>query len=530
MRAFTTGSAADRRRTGPGLHCLVISGLLWGTGGLTCSLLGRVGGLSAIAVAACRLTACGVLIVAFLTVTGRRWPAGRAAWGRITVIGLLAAFYQSCYFTAVSLTSVPLATLVTIGAAPVMVLAADRVSGRRPGRGALVRTGLAVTGLGFTGGGLLLMPLAQLAGGVGFRPGLAAIGLLVALGTGPTAVAYTLYFRGLRSVPAGTAAVLALLEPPFHGRRLRAYEAIVEAEAVREMATWPEGAEFATLDSMMRITLNAILRAVFGADGAELAALRTLLPAMVKLGSRLAVLPIPRTDLGRWSPWGRGLAYRREYDAIVGRLIAAARQDPRLDDRDDVLALMLQSRYDDGAGMSRDEIADQLLTLLTAGHETTATTLAWAVERLRRHPAVLRRLADEADAGGSDLREATILEVQRVRPVIDRTARQVRAPSMRLGRWTLPEGQIVLVSIYLIHSNEALFPHARSFDPDRFAGSRPDTHQWIPFGGGVRRCIGAAFAHMEMNVVLRTLLRDFTLEPTSKRGGRWPSPISTRQG
>ena len=314
-----------------------------------------------------------------------------------------------------------------------------------------------------------------------------------------------------------------LLVPPFHGRRLRAYEAIVEEEAVREMATWPEGREFATLDSMMRITLNTILRAVFGADGADLAALRELLPAMVKLGSRLAVLPIPRTDLGRWSPWGRGLAYRREYDAIVDRLIAAARQDPRLDDRNDVLALMLQSSYDDGSGMSRDEIADQLITLLTAGHETTSTTLAWAVERLRRHPAVLRRLADEADGGGSDLREATILEVQRVRPVIDRTARQVRAPSLRLGRWTLPKGQVVLVSIYLIHLDEALFPDARRFNPDRFAGRRPDTYQWIPFGGGGRRCIGAAFAQMEMNVVLRTLLRDFTLEPTSKRGERWHS-------
>jgi cytochrome P450 len=313
-----------------------------------------------------------------------------------------------------------------------------------------------------------------------------------------------------------------LLVPPFHGRRLRAYEAIVETEAVREMATWPEGRQFATLDSMMRITLNAILRAVFGADGDELAALRVLLPAMVKLGSRLAVLPVPRTDLGRWSPWGRAYGYRREYDAIVDRLIAAARQDPKLDERDDVLALMLQSRYDDGSGMSRDEIADQLLTLLTAGHETTATTLAWAVERLRRHPAVLRRLADEADAGGSDLREATITEVQRVRPVIDMTARQVRAPSMRLGRWTLPEGQVVLVSIYLIHSNEALFPDAARFDPDRFMGSRPDTYEWIPFGGA-RRCIGAAFAHMEMNVVLRTLLRDFTLEPTSERDERWHS-------
>ena len=264
MRAFTTGPAADRRRLGTSLLYLVISGLLWGTGGLTGSLLGRVAGLSAIAVAACRLTAGGVLIVAFLAVTGRRWPTGRAAWIRITVIGLLAAFYQSCYFTAVSLTSVPLATLVTIGAAPVIVLAAERLTGRQAGRFALATTGLAVTGLGllvglpsgfretavlasagmaalaaagfaavtltasrpvpglddltvtgfgFTIGGLALMPLAQLAGGISFRPGLAAIGLLVALGTGPTAVAYTLYFRGLRSASASTAALLTLLEP-----------------------------------------------------------------------------------------------------------------------------------------------------------------------------------------------------------------------------------------------------------------------------------------------------------------------------
>jgi len=314
-----------------------------------------------------------------------------------------------------------------------------------------------------------------------------------------------------------------LLVPPFHGRRLRRYEAIVEEEAVREMATWPQGREFATLGPMMRITLNAILRAVFGADGAEAAALRDLLPAMVKLGSRLVALPIPRTDLGRWSPWGRVHGYRREYDTIIDQLMAAARQDPALDERDDVLALMLQSRYDDGSGMSRGEIGDQLLTLLTAGHETTATTLAWAVERLRRHPQVLRRLADEVDADGSQLREATILEVQRVRPVIDGTVRQVHAPSLQLGRWTLPKGQVVLVSIYLIHCDEALFPNPRRFDPDRFVGSRPDTYQWIPFGGGARRCIGAAFAQMEMNVVLRTLLRDFTLEPTSERGERWHS-------
>ena len=264
MRAFTTRPAAARRRSATGLLYLVISGLLWGTGGLTGSLLGRTAGLSAISVAAFRLTTGGLLIVVFLTVSGRRWPAGRAAWSRITAIGLLAALFQSCYFTAVALTSVPLATLVTIGAAPVIVLGVDRVTGRRTGRFAVATTGLAVTGLGllvglpsgfpetavlasaglavlaaagfaavtlagsrpvpglddltvtgfsFTIGGLALMPLAQAAGGISFRPGLAAIGLLVALGTGPTAVAYTLYFRGLRSAPASTGALLSLLEP-----------------------------------------------------------------------------------------------------------------------------------------------------------------------------------------------------------------------------------------------------------------------------------------------------------------------------
>jgi drug/metabolite transporter, DME family len=264
MHVFTTGLAAVRRRPGSGLLCLVLSGLLWGTGGLTGSLLGREAGLSAIAIAAYRLAAGGLLIVAFRALAGRPWPAGRAAWTRITVTGLLAAFYQSCYFTAVALTSVPLATLVTIGSAPVIVLAASRVTGRPAGRHAAITTALAVTGLGllvglpsgfgekavlasagmavlaaagfaaitltgsrpvpglddltvtgfgFTLGGLVLMPLAELAGGIGFRPAAASLGLLVALGTGPTAVAYTLFFRGLRSAAPATAALLALLEP-----------------------------------------------------------------------------------------------------------------------------------------------------------------------------------------------------------------------------------------------------------------------------------------------------------------------------
>ncbi|TCO59764.1 cytochrome P450 [Actinocrispum wychmicini] len=313
-----------------------------------------------------------------------------------------------------------------------------------------------------------------------------------------------------------------LLVPPFHGRRLVAYEQIFEEETVRELASWPEGRAFATMPSMMRITLNIILRAVFGAEGAEFAELRALLPKFVELGSRLAVLPIPDVRW-RWSPWGRFRAMRRDYDLIVERLIAKAQRDGNLAERDDILAMMLQSRYEDGGRMSHSEIADQLLTLLSAGHETTATTLAWAIERLQRHPAVLYDLVDEVDAGGKALRDATIVEVQRVRPVIDMVGRQVKTDGFQLGRWTLPRRCSVLVSIILIHDDEKLFPNPRKFDPSRFLDAKPDLYQWIPFGGGTRRCLGAAFANMEMNVVLRTLLRDFSLLPTNERDEQWHS-------
>ncbi|MFL6120848.1 cytochrome P450 [Actinophytocola sp.] len=314
-----------------------------------------------------------------------------------------------------------------------------------------------------------------------------------------------------------------LLVPPFHGRRLAAMERIVEDETVREMATWPEGRPFPVLPSTMRITLNAILRAVFGAEGAEFERLRELLPRLVALGSGLVLLPTPRMTLPNWTPWGRFRALRREYDVVVNRLIDKVAADPDLEERNDVLAMMLQSSYDDGSRLTRGEIADQLLTLLAAGHETTATTLAWAVERLRRHPAVLRALAEEVDAGGRELRDATIIELQRIRPVIDAVGRNVRTDGFRLGRWTLPKGMNVLVSIDLIHDDPAVFPNPRTFDPSRFTGKRPDLYQWIPFGGGTRRCIGAAFATMEMNVVLRTMLRDFTLAPTGEPDERWHS-------
>lgn len=311
-----------------------------------------------------------------------------------------------------------------------------------------------------------------------------------------------------------------LLTPPFHGRRLAAYQRIVQEEAERELATWPDGKPFQTLPSTMRITLNAILRAVFGATGEseEADQLRRLLPGFVKLGSRLAVLPIPDSDRP-WNPWRRFRGLRAEYDAVVERLIAKAEHEDE-HERDDVLALMLNSRYDDGGRMTHQEIADELLTLLTAGHETTATSLAWAVERLRRHPEVLDRLHNDED---DTYLAATITEVQRTRPVIDLIGRQITADLATIGRWTLPKGSTVAIAISLLHRDERLFEDPLRFSPDRFVGARPDLYQWIPFGGGTRRCLGAAFATMELTVVLKTILRDFTLVPTMEKSERWHS-------
>jgi cytochrome P450 family 138 len=314
-----------------------------------------------------------------------------------------------------------------------------------------------------------------------------------------------------------------LLTPPFHGKSIKNYEKIVEEETLRETASWPEGAEFETLEPMMRITLNIILRAIFGADGDELEKLRRIIPPWVTLGSRLVVLPTPTRDLGRFSPWNRLADYRREYNAVIDYLVDQALADPHLDDRTDVLALFLRSTYDDGSAMSRSEIADELLTLLAAGHETTASTLAWAFERLSRHPRVLADLVAEADADGAELRQATILEVQRSRTVIDFAGRHVLAPSIELGQWRIPKGYSVVVSIGQLHANTDEFPNPDRFDPQRFVGNRPNTFAWIPFGGGTRRCVGAAFANMEMDVVLRTVLRHFTIETTSKPDEKWHS-------
>ncbi|MFW0790607.1 cytochrome P450 [Gordonia sp. CPCC 205333] len=313
-----------------------------------------------------------------------------------------------------------------------------------------------------------------------------------------------------------------LLTPPLHGKRIKGYEAIVAEEFAAESATWPVGESFPTLDPMMRITLNVILRAVFGADGAHLDSLRRIMPALVETGSRRSTLPDLPKFAERLNLQRRLAGHRAEYDAVITSLITQGRADPHVHERDDILSLMLQSEYDDGSTMTDAEIADELLTLLAAGHETTATSLAWAVERLSRHPEILADLAAEAATDDNPLRIATIHEVQRSRPVIDMFGRHVVAEHLDLGDYRIPKGYNVVVAISLLHDDSEQFADPQRFDPQRFVGAKPG-QAWLPFGGGTRRCIGAAFAHMEMDVVLRELLRHFTVHTTTAPAERWHS-------
>jgi len=312
-----------------------------------------------------------------------------------------------------------------------------------------------------------------------------------------------------------------LILPPFKGQRMQAYEPLIEEIAAAELAMWPEGVEFPVAASMQRITLRAILRAVFGATGRDLAELEALMPPWTTLGSALANYPFLHRDLGPRSPWGRFLRLRARIDAILDRLIAEAKGDPSLTDRPDVLALLVQARHSDGAPMTNAELRDQLATMLAAGHETTAHTLSWAVERLTRHPAVVERLVAEIDTGeGKAYRDATIREVQRMRPVIFFAGRYAMT-DYELGGYRFGAGTLFALAAALTHYDPQLFDRPGDFDPARFVDVTPGTYEWIPFGGGRRRCPGASFAHMEMDVVLRVMLERVELLPTTAPAERW---------
>ncbi len=300
----------------------------------------------------------------------------------------------------------------------------------------------------------------------------------------------------------------------YSGKKVKSYEQLVEDEVLQETANWPEGEEFETLESMTRLTLNAIMRATFGERADALDELKAVIPSLITLGSLMQRMPLfVRREYGSWSPGSKLAAFRRRFDAVIDELLAEARVDPSLTDRTDMLALLMQARYEDGSPISDRHIADELLTLVAAGHETTASQLAWAVERLRRNPEVMRRLTDEIDAGGSDLRQATIYEIQRVRPTIAASLRTTKT-RVRVGEWVLPPDTAVMIDFQLAHESDVNYDDPEAFNPDRFLGGPPPSFRWVPFGGGINRCVGAAFAHMEMDVTLRTLFREFRFTPT----------------
>ena len=327
-----------------------------------------------------------------------------------------------------------------------------------------------------------------------------------------------------------------LLGPAFHGRSVRHHEAVIVEETLRESANWPEKKELRMHEPMNRITLNVILRTIFGAEGAELDELREVVPRYAKFGSAMVkFMPVPKLRTRRYSPWSRLDAVRKAFDQVIFALIEKAEVDPGLGERTDVLALLLRSRPADGTGMSRQDICDELVTLIGAGHETTTAALSWAFERLRRHPDVLAELVREVDEGGSDFRRATILEVLRVRPVIDLPGRRVSAPHFDLGTWRIPHNHNVFVSLADLHEHPEVFPHPERFDPNRFRNTKQPAPGWLAFGNGARRCMGAEFAVNEIDIVLRTVLRNFQIRTDSaadersyfrgvtyapKRGGR----------
>jgi cytochrome P450 len=300
-----------------------------------------------------------------------------------------------------------------------------------------------------------------------------------------------------------------LLLPPFHGERIRRYGELIEEVTRAEMESWPLGEPFALRPHTQRITLSVIMQAVFGVhDEQRLVRFHRLIETFSGRVNAVTAFPVLRRDLGRWSPWARFLRAREALDEFIYEEIALRRAEIGKDetaDRDDVLSLLMAARHDDGSPMSDEELRDELVTVLGAGHETTATALAWAMERLLRTPPALTRLRESIAAGEDDYLDATIKETLRARPVIVDVARKLTAPA-RIGGYELPAGSFVLPAIAALHYREDLFPRPDEFRPERFLDGGADTYAWIPFGGGVRRCIGAAFAEYEMRIVLRTIL------------------------
>jgi len=308
-----------------------------------------------------------------------------------------------------------------------------------------------------------------------------------------------------------------LMMPPFHGERLLAYGSLMREIVDAAIDRWPVGRPFPIQAEMQAVTLDVILRTVFGVEGVRMVELRDLLRRYLTAAANPTLLwPVFHWDLGGWSPWGRLVRLRRRIDELL-RAEFARRRAPGAPVHDDVLSLLVAARDADGRPMPDDELCDEMMTLLLAGHETTATALSWTVHRILEHPEVRERLVEEVRgvlAGGRvapehvqrlDYLDATIKETLRLNPVIPDVGRRLAKP-MRIGGVDLPAGVAVAPCIYLTHRRPDVWPDPLRFDPARFLGKRPNPYEFFPFGGGVRRCLGMAFSLFEMKVVLAEVL------------------------
>ena len=317
-----------------------------------------------------------------------------------------------------------------------------------------------------------------------------------------------------------------LILPAFHGERMERLTDLVARVTEAEVANWGRE-EIALHPRLGALTLEIILRAVFGLDpGPRLDSLRENLTALLAYGdSPLTIIPGPddrdRMErqlrmFNRGGPLKGFLTYRNEIDRLILDQVSERRREGDTA-RDDVLTMLLEARHEDGSPMSDQELRDELMTLLVAGHETTATTLAWAIERLSREPAALAALTEAVRDGDSDdYLLATIQETLRRRPVLPNTAPRLVKKPVTVGGWDYEPGVALVANAYLLHHDADVYPDPYAFRPERFLGQKPGTYTWIPFGGGRRRCIGMSFAMLEMRIVIRELLRAYDLQPDAQ--------------
>jgi cytochrome P450 family 135 len=325
-----------------------------------------------------------------------------------------------------------------------------------------------------------------------------------------------------------------LLLPPFHGERMQRYGELMREIAERDISGWPRGVPFRLHPHTQDVTMRIIVEAVFGTtEPARAERMRAALKGFLDWGTsprQIAYLSLMSVDQQE-----RNVLFRRQrakVDAAVYDEIGHARHRQGLEEREDILSLLLQARHEDGSPMSDEELRDELMTLLLAGHETTATSLAWAIERLVRHPGAMERLVSEAKEGGTEYAEAVCKETLRMRPVLPIVARLLKR-DVEIGGRLLPEGVIVAPNIYLVQHREDVYPQPRRFRPERFLEGQGGTYSWIPFGGGIRRCIGASFALYEMRIVLQAIARSVELraaQPRSEPVGRRSITLTPRFG